>query len=381
MVKAEALVGDGPVPAGGQIGVESGRLIALAPSQGCQGGHALLHIQLIGHRVRRLEESGEAGEVLKLHTGRAAAGDRGVHPALDGVLGHGVAEGSGVLLQLQPLKNGQVREGLVHDGDDVHRPGDGAVRLYRLVLLRQLQHPVPAVILRLVHRAVPHGHREVQQEAVGLGDPLLGVDAQGGQHPGAEEGEAVTRAEQDQQGSGQPGHPVPPPLGRAGPDQEEVGHQQNGRLDDVVVQRVVEVAGHVGRGPPARHIRREQDAPPEAQDIVVEQPHQEAQGDRHRRRSPPPPQDQPAQGEQQVIPDHVHQHLPGRQILEHIVLIQDLHHPEGRPRPQQEHQTGDPPVRVPPHASERTQQGIFAEKRSHVYPPKTADQICRIFIG
>ena len=198
VVKAEALVGDGPVPAGGQIGVESGRLIALAPSQGCQGGHALLHIQLIGHRVRRLEESGEAGEVLKLHTGRAAAGDRGVHPALDGVLGHGVEEGSGVLGDLQLIKDGQVGEGLVHDHNNVDGLRSIRVALHTGVLIHQLEHKIVAVIVGLIYRAIPQGYGKIEEEAVGLGDPLLGVDAQGRQHPGAEEGEAVTRAEQVQ---------------------------------------------------------------------------------------------------------------------------------------------------------------------------------------
>ena len=74
-VEVQILVGQHPVPAGGLIGVEGGGGVALAPGQGCQGGHALLHIELVGHRVRGLEQAGKAGEVLKLDGGGAAPGD------------------------------------------------------------------------------------------------------------------------------------------------------------------------------------------------------------------------------------------------------------------------------------------------------------------
>ena len=86
VIKVQVVIGQGPVPAGGLIGVEGGGLIPLAPRQSRQGGHPLVHIQLIGHGVGRLEIGGEAGEILKLHAGRAPAGDGGVHPALNSIL-------------------------------------------------------------------------------------------------------------------------------------------------------------------------------------------------------------------------------------------------------------------------------------------------------
>ena len=96
-VEVQILVGQHPVPAGGFVGVKGRRGVALAARQGGQGGHALLHIELVGHGVGRLEQAGEAGEVLKFDGGGAAPGDRGVHPAFDCVLLQGVEEGGGVL--------------------------------------------------------------------------------------------------------------------------------------------------------------------------------------------------------------------------------------------------------------------------------------------
>ena len=321
MVKVQILVGQHPVPARGLVGVEGGGLIALALGQGGQGGHALLHIELIGHGVGGLEQSGEAGEVLKFHAGGAAAGDGGVHPALDGVLLHGVEEGGGVLRGLKGIKNGKIGKGLVHDDHDVGRAGDGAAPLLSRVLLHQLQHRVVGVALRLVHRAVPHGHGEVEKKAVALGDPLLGVDVQGGQHPGAEKGVGVAPHGGPKQQAPPQRQPGPLLLGDAHPHQEQVGGQQHRRLDDILVEGVVKAAGHIGGGPPPRDVRREQDAAPEAKNIVVEQAGQEGQ---HRPQggSPPvPSQHQAADGEQAVIPHHVHQHLPGLQVPEHVILI------------------------------------------------------------
>ena len=56
VVKAHVAVHNGPVPAGGLVGVKGGALISLAARQGGQGGHALLSVELIGHRVGRLED-------------------------------------------------------------------------------------------------------------------------------------------------------------------------------------------------------------------------------------------------------------------------------------------------------------------------------------
>ena len=102
--------------------MESRSVIALAPSQGSQGGHVLLHIQLVGHGVRRLEQAGEARQELKLHSGGPSACHRGVHPALDGVFFHGMEEGQRVLRGRKAVEDGEVTKGFIHDADDVYWP-------------------------------------------------------------------------------------------------------------------------------------------------------------------------------------------------------------------------------------------------------------------
>ena len=351
-VEVQIVIGQHPVPPAGLVGVEGGGLIALAPRHGGQGGHPLLHVQLIGHRVRGLEQAGEAGEVLELHRGRPAPGDRGVHPALHRVLLQGVEEGGGVLAGLEVVEDGEIGKGLVHDDDEV---GGLPVRvpLQGGVLLHQLQHLVVGVVRRLLHRAVPQGHGEVQQKAVALGDPLLGVDAQGGEGPGAEEGEAIAQHRAPgHQGKGE-GDPGPLPLGRADQHQEQIGRQQHRRLHDVGVHGVVEAVGHVGGGAPGGHVGGEQDAPPEPEHIVVYQPHQEGQADPQGAGPADAAQHQPQHGEQDVVPDHVHQHLPGVQVGEHVVLVEGLHHPQADPGSQQEHQPGPPFSGLLPHVPEQ----------------------------
>ena len=153
------------------------------------------------------------------------------------------------------------------------------------VLLHQVQHRLLGIVPGLVHRAVPQGHGEVQQKAVALGDPLLGIDVQGGQHPGEEKGVGIAQNGRPQGDGRRQGQPCPLPLGGAHPHQEQIAHQQNGRLDDVLVHGIVKAVGHVGRRAPPGHIGREQDAPAKAQDIVVQQSHQERQ-DRAQGRRP-----------------------------------------------------------------------------------------------
>ena len=202
--------------------MKGGGGVALASSQGSQGGHALLHIELVGHRMGRLEEAGKAGEVLKFHRGGAAAGDGGVHPAPDGVFLQGVEEGGGVLRGAEGIEEGQIAKGLVHNDDDVHWLGV-RVPLAAGVGRHQFQYCVLGVALRFVHRGVAQGNGEVEQEAVALGDPLLGVDVQGGEHAGAEEGVAVAACYRPQeQGEGQL-HRAPSFLGDTEEEQEEVG--------------------------------------------------------------------------------------------------------------------------------------------------------------
>ena len=64
-----------------------------------------------------------------------------------------------------------------------------------------------------------------------------------------------------------------------------------------------------------------ENAPPEPEHIVVDQSHQKANRRRQGRRPPPPAQRQTAHHEPYVVPDQVHQHLPGVEIGEHVVLI------------------------------------------------------------
>ena len=120
--------------------MEGCRLVALGPGQSRQGGHVLLHIQLIGHGMGRLEKTGEAREILKFHRSRSAAGYRGVHPALDGVLLQGVKERCGILRNFKAVKNGEVRKGLIHNDHQVGRTGHTLVGLHPRVLLHQLQY-------------------------------------------------------------------------------------------------------------------------------------------------------------------------------------------------------------------------------------------------
>ena len=227
-------------------------------------------------------------------------------------------KGGGVVRDRQVFKYGHIRKGLVHDGDDVHRLGDGAVPLHRWVLLHQLQHLVVAVILRLVHRAVPHGHGEVQQEAVGLGHPLLGVDPQGRE---TEKRKVIPQNEEDEPGPQGLGHLVPLSLGSTEEHHGQIGHKKDQGLLHLQVDGEVEGVGHIGRRPPGGQIGGEQNAPPEPEHIVVDQSHQKANRRRQGRRPPPPAQRQTAHHEPYVVPDQVHQHLPGVEIGEHVVLI------------------------------------------------------------
>ena len=350
--------------------MEGGGVIAHAACQGGQRGHPLLRIQLIGHSMGRLEDRRKAGEVLKLHAGRPAAGHWGVHPATDCIFFHGVQEGRGVLRYLQPLENGQVGKGLVHHHNDVRGPRRRVPR-FRGIRLHQLQHLTAAVILRLVQGTVPQGHREVQQKAVGLSHPLLGVDPQGGQGLRLEKDEAVPHLYQDQQTGQPPGKLVPLPLRDAHPNQKEVGHQQHRPLAYGRVQGKIKGVRHVGRRLPGGQVRRKQDPPPKAEHIVVHDPHKKAEPCRRGRRPPPPAQDQAAQQEQQVVPDQVHQHLPGVEIRKHVVPVQDLHHPEGHPRTQQKNQAGQPLLRSLPDVGRQPEHPISTQQFSHSSASRT----------
>ena len=72
---------------------------------------------------------------------------------------------------------------------------------------------------------------------------------------------------------------------------------------------------------PPGHIGREEDAPAEAQHIVVDQTEDEGQKNPGGAGPLVPPQNQAAEEKQQVVPDQVHQHLPGVQVVKHIVAV------------------------------------------------------------
>ena len=342
VIKAHVVIHDGPVPSRGLIGVKGGSFIAVHSKQGCQGGHPLFGVELVGYRVGRLEDGGEPGEVFKLHTGSTSSGNGGVHPAFNGVLTEGVEEGGRVLRDLQIVKDGQVGEGLIHDHNDIDGLGRVHIFFHTGVLVHQFQHKVMAVIIGLIHRAIPQGHREIQEKAVGLGDPLLGVDPQGRQHSGKEEGKRVADAENPAHDSHRQRQLVPFGLRLAHPRQKQVSHQQHRRLLHIGINGKVKGVGHIGRRLPAGHIGRKQNAAPEAQHIVVYQSNHKTQADGQSGCPAAAPQHQPAHKEQDVIPDQIHQHLPGLQVGKHIVLVEDLHHPEGCPGSQQEYQSGHP---------------------------------------
>ena len=168
-----------------------------------------------------------------------------------------------------------------------------------------------AVVLRLVHPAVPQRHGEVEQKAVGLGDPLLGVNAQAREHSGGKEGIAVGKTAQKGKQGGDGLKFDPSGLGGAHPHQKQVAHQQNQPLADVAVQGEIKAPGHVGGSAPAGYVRREQNPAPKAEDVVVQKAHGEAQDAPRRRRPANTSQNQPQENIQDVVPNQIHQHLPG----------------------------------------------------------------------
>ena len=218
-----------------------------------------------------------------------------------------------------------------------------------------------AVIVGLIHRAIPQGHGKIEEKAVGLSDPLLGVDAQGRQHSSKEEGKGVANAEDPGHDPHRQGQPVPLGLRVAHPHQKQIVHQQHRRLLHIDVDGKVKGVGHIGRRLPAGHIGREQNAAPEAEHIVVDQSDQKAQADSQRGCPATAAQHQPAHQKQDVVPNQIHQHLPGLQVRKHIILVEDLHHPEGRPGSQQKNQSGQPFPRLALHVGQQPRERIAVQ--------------------
>ena len=334
--------------------MEGDGAVALLPDLGHHGGHAVVAVQLVGHGGGGQEGQGVPGEELELHIGGAAAGDGGDHGSLDGVLRQGVEEGQGVRRQLQVGEGGgHVREGFVHDDDEVFR------RLQVRGAVRQLLHPVGdglgglgGVVLRRGDEAVPQGGHEVQQKAVGLGLPLLGVDADVRQQRREEEHVEVQPDGGAGGGHGDFAQLLPPPAAEdpvSQGDEQPVGRQQPRRDPHVFVGGVVEVAGHVGGGAQAQQVAGKDDAAPEGQHIVVGKAEQKAEPGGDEGAQPLAPRQHPEHPEDQVVPDQVQRHLQIGEGREGVVVVQVLHHQVGNPRPQQKHGPGRVfPVLQPP---------------------------------
>ena len=120
LVGVEAQPGVGPVslPRGPLPGVEGQGGIALRLQNGGQGGGGPQHILLVGDAARGQEGHGVAGEELELGVAGAAAKRGNVeHAALQSV-GQVLEELRALIVRMQVLVDGEIREGLVHDGDD-----------------------------------------------------------------------------------------------------------------------------------------------------------------------------------------------------------------------------------------------------------------------
>lgn len=102
--------------------MEGCRLIAQLRGQGDQRGLLILHIELIGHRATGQEGGAVASEEFVFYIGRTAAGNRGVHPALDGVFRQAVEEGQCFAIDLELIIDAHIGKALVHDTDDIGRP-------------------------------------------------------------------------------------------------------------------------------------------------------------------------------------------------------------------------------------------------------------------
>ena len=128
LVKAHVLVHQRPIPAGRQVGVEGGGVVAHGLGQGDQGRLVILDVELVGHGAAGQEGGAVAGEELVFHVGGAAAGDGRVHPALDGVVLQALEEGDDLLVDLEPVVDAHICKALVHDADEVgglDAAGDG----------------------------------------------------------------------------------------------------------------------------------------------------------------------------------------------------------------------------------------------------------------
>ena len=255
-----------------------------------------------------------------------------------------MVESQGVLRELQVGEGRrQVRKGLVHDEDEVFRQLPGVRHGLGAVAPGGLGHLVGVIAIGLRDEAVADGGGEVQQETVLLGPPLLGIDADGGQQRGKEEGKEIDH---------HPGDAAPEEL----PSQalaalgmvDDVGQQQEQEVapqyrqgdPDLPVWRVVIAFRHHSGGIQGQKVAGKDDPPPEGQHIVVGKAEKKAHHGADASGQHLPAQDHPEEPEDEIVPDEVQQVLLRAVGGEGVIVVQHLHHDVGEPRAQQEGRPG-----------------------------------------
>ena len=176
--KAEEAVDVCAVPRGGQIGVNRRRLVAERIQTRGQIGHFALDEHLIRRAVVRQERHRIAGEELQLGVGGAAAEGRNSQLTADGVLltlHQLVHIRHGVLVGLKRTDRAEIREGFVHDHDQIGR--------FRALFAGEFalcgRKRVRAVALRLLDKRAGRAAQEVENLAVlaaGLPEGQSGAD-------------------------------------------------------------------------------------------------------------------------------------------------------------------------------------------------------------
>ena len=248
-----------------------------------------------------------------------------------------MVEGQGVGGKLQIGEGGlHIREGLVHDDDEVFRR-----------LATALRSGVPGgdgrgcigrVVLRGGDEAVAQGGHEVEQKAVGLGLPLLGVDADGGQEGRKEKDVDVNADGGAGGGDGYPAQLLPPPGTGAKLQRQEgcpVAKQNGGGDVHGSGEGIVVVRRHVQGGLQAQQVAGEDDAAPEGEDIVVGKAREKAKARSQSGAQEAAARHHADQPEDEIVPDGVQRHLGRGQGGEGVIFIQDLHHQKGQPGAQE----------------------------------------------
>ena len=310
---------------------------------GPQVGGAVGDIEMEGDRALRQEGHGVSGEEFVLRVGGGAPKDGGIGGAPDGVLRQAVEEGHGVFVGLQAEDLREVREGLVHDDDEVD--GLRPVNLRRGAPLLRLQgdgaQGLLGVVLRGLHPAVAQADRKVEDKAVAPGGPQGGLDARPAQKVGLEKDQQIGGADQPRrEGRLEPG-PLPPrPLGNFPQQQEkEAQGQQAVELD--LVRGVVVASRHIGGGAEGQQVPGEDGPAPEADDIAVGQPDAHKEGGHRPGGEPHPSGEEVEQPGGHVVPHQVQAGLEDRELgPDLIVVVHLLHQEKGQQRPQGE---GPPP--------------------------------------